>query len=109
MGQGKFAWPFVRHKHIAWAVPPKSLYKPRSESANGFNDPLADLDFKFLDERLLNKSPPTLKEDSTLASNGSINIVKNVTDVDCLMEMVDNDMCEGENHGSPDDEIKMQQ
>ena len=89
--------------------PPKSLYKPRSESANGFNDPLADLDFKFLDERLLNKSPPTLKEDSTLASNGSINIVKNVTDVDCLMEMVDNDMCEGENHGSPDDEIKMQQ
>ena len=70
--------------------PPKSLYKPRTESVTGFdgsNNLLADLDFKYLDERLLNKSPPTMN-DNTFASDGATSGVKDLADIENLMKTV---------------------
>ena len=71
--------------------PPKSLYKPRTEYTNGFDGSdslLADLDFRYLDERLLNKPPPSMNDD-TVATYGSANVVDNLSDVDSLMHMVE--------------------
>jgi hypothetical protein len=72
--------------------PPKSLYKPRSESTTGFDGSdslLADLDFQYLDERLLNQSPPAINDNNTSASDGSTNEIKNVSDVEKSMQMAE--------------------